>query len=338
MLIGLLKTKIDKKSLAHQHIIPLIPYVSLTLQKQTKRVMSEKLLVVIVGPTAVGKTDLCVKVAKTFDTEILYADSRQFFKELAIGTAKPTPEEMQGIPHHFVDCMSVAEEYSAGHFERDVLKKLEELFQEKDIAILSGGSGLYVNAVCQGMDDLPQVPTELRNQVISDYETNGLEPLLEELKAGDEEYYNKVDKANPQRIMRAVEVIRMTGKSFTSFRVRKTVERPFKILKIGLEREREELYDRINRRMDIMLENGLVEEVESVKHFKDKNALQTVGYKEIFDFWDGKHDWEEAVRLLKRNSRRYAKKQMTWFKKDTTTHWFHPEQLEEINQLIKSNL
>ncbi|GAA4851621.1 tRNA (adenosine(37)-N6)-dimethylallyltransferase MiaA [Algivirga pacifica] len=296
----------------------------------------DKLLVVIVGPTAVGKTDLCVKVAESFDTEVLYADSRQFFKELSIGTAKPTPEEMRDVPHHFVDCLSIEEEYSAGQYERDVISLLQDdIFKRKEIAILSGGSGMYVKAVCEGMDDLPEADLAIREQVILDVKEKGLEYLLQELQEKDLQYYEQVDRANTQRVMRAIEVIRMTGKPFSSFRTANKKQRPFKILKIGLERDREELYDRINRRMDIMLEQGLVEEVASVKQWKDKNALQTVGYKEIFDHWDGLYDWEEAIRLLKRNSRRYAKKQLTWFKRDEETKWFHPDQLEEIIAYIK---
>ncbi|MEH0158007.1 tRNA (adenosine(37)-N6)-dimethylallyltransferase MiaA [Limibacter armeniacum] len=300
--------------------------------------MKEKLLVVIVGPTAVGKTTLCVDVAKHFETEILYADSRQFFKELAIGTAKPTPEEMQGVPHHFVDCMSVADEYSAGQFERDVLQKLDSLFQEKDIAILSGGSGLYVQAVCEGMNDLPPVDFSIRDAVINQYQEEGLSGLLEELKEKDPAHYDRVDRSNTQRIMRAVEVVRQTGKPFSSFRDLEKAERPFRILKIGLDRDREELYDRINLRMDLMLQQGLMNEVNSVMQFRDKNALQTVGYKEVFDFMDGLYDEEEMVRLLKRNSRRYAKRQLTWFRKDTNTHWFHPDELPQIIELIEATI
>ncbi|PWJ35994.1 tRNA (adenosine(37)-N6)-dimethylallyltransferase MiaA [Sediminitomix flava] len=296
--------------------------------------MKKKYLIVIVGPTAVGKTSTCVEVAKHFDTEIIYADSRQFFKEMEIGTAKPTPDEMDGIPHHFVDFLSITDDYSAGDFERDALQKINELFEKHDILILSGGSGLYVQAVCEGMDDIP-ADQEIRAQIVAEYNESGLEPLVEELKEKDPEYYEVVDRQNIQRIQKAIEIIRTSGKTFTEMRLGQKAKRPFEIITVGLNRDREELYDRINLRVDLMLENGLEKEVEALKEYKHLNALQTVGYKEIFDWWDGVHDKTEAIRLLKRNSRRYAKRQLTWFRRNHDTVWFHPDQLEEIEKYIE---
>ncbi|NLR91267.1 tRNA (adenosine(37)-N6)-dimethylallyltransferase MiaA [Flammeovirga agarivorans] len=294
----------------------------------------ENVLVVVVGPTAVGKTDFCVQLAKSLETEVVYADSRQFFKEIQIGTARPTIEEMQGVPHHFVGHLSIDEEYSFGHYEKDALALLEQLFQHHKYVILSGGSGMYVDAVCKGIDPMPTSDPAIRNAYNKKYEEEGLEPLLKELKEKDPEYYDKVDRANYQRVIRSLEVMAITGEPYSSQRSTYTAKRPFKIIKIGLDRDRQELYDRINLRMDLMLDNGLVEEVKSMLPHKDKNALQTVGYKEIFDHWDGKHDWDKAVELLKRNSRRYAKKQLSWFRRDENTFWVHPDQLKETIEFI----
>ncbi|RAU82557.1 tRNA (adenosine(37)-N6)-dimethylallyltransferase MiaA [Pontibacter arcticus] len=296
----------------------------------------KKHLLVVVGPTAVGKTDLCVALAKQFATEIISADSRQFYKEMNIGTAKPNPEEQQGIPHHFVDSHQITEEYNAGAYEQEVLSLLDELFQKHDLVILTGGSGLYVRAVCEGMDEMPEVSPELREQLTQLYQTEGLEPLLAQLQQLDPFYFATVDKANPQRVMRALEVCLASGKPYSGFRLQEKQERPFNIIKIGLNRERTELYNRIDTRMDQMLANGLLEEAKALYPHRSHNALQTVGYKEIFDYLEGKYDWAEAVRLLKRNSRRYAKRQLTWFHKYPDYTWFHPNQLEEIRAFIKS--
>ncbi|WP_240970898.1 tRNA (adenosine(37)-N6)-dimethylallyltransferase MiaA [Flammeovirga aprica] len=296
----------------------------------------EKILVVVVGPTAVGKTDFCVELARKLSTEIVYADSRQFFKEMQIGTARPTEEEMQEIPHHFVGHLSIEQEYSFGHYEKDTLQLLEQLFQNHKYVILSGGSGMYVDAICNGIDPMPTSDPNVREVLNNRYKQDGIAPLLEELQQKDPEYYNQVDRANYQRVIRALEVIEITGKKYSGQRSQYKANRPFKIIKIGLNRDRQELYDRINMRMDIMLNNGLLKEVESLFPHKDKNALQTVGYKEIFDFWDGKQDWNTTVELLKRNSRRYAKKQLSWFKRDTSTHWVHPSQLEDVIKYIHS--
>ncbi|MFT2007966.1 tRNA (adenosine(37)-N6)-dimethylallyltransferase MiaA [Pontibacter sp. 13R65] len=293
-----------------------------------------KYLLVVVGPTAVGKTDLCVQLAKHFKTVILSADSRQFYKEMSIGTAKPSLEEQQGVPHYFVDSHSISQEYNAGAYEQDVLHLLEKLYQEHDLVILTGGSGLYVRAVLDGMDDMPDVSLEIRQQLSDLYEQQGLAPLLEQLQQLDPAYYQQVDHSNPQRVIRALEVCLASGQPYSSFRKQERPERPFRSIKIGLNRDRQELYQRIDLRMDQMLQQGLVEEAQALYPYRHHNALQTVGYKEIFDFLDGTTDWEETVRLLKRNSRRYAKRQLTWFNKTPEYAWFHPEQWQEILTFI----
>ncbi len=283
-----------------------------------------KYLVVVVGPTAVGKTALAIALAKHFRTEVLSADSRQFYREMEIGTAKPTPEEMDGVPHHFVDSRSVHEPYDVGQFEQEALACLEALYQQHEVAIMAGGSGLFVDAVCRGFDELPKPGPEVREAVAALYREQGIEALQEELRAVDPEYYLQVDLQNPQRLMRALEVCRFTGLKFSDLRKGQVKERPFRVIKVGLNTEPEILYQRIDHRMDLMIEAGLFEEARRLAPYKDLNALQTVGYREIFGFLDGEYDREEAVRLLKRNSRRYAKRQLTWFKRDEQTHWLSP--------------
>ncbi len=299
---------------------------------------SDKHLVVVVGPTAVGKTDLCVQLAKHYHTEIISADSRQFFREMSVGTAKPSPEEQQGIKHHFIDSHSITEEYNAGVYEQDVLQLLEDLFKEKDVVILTGGSGLYVRAVCEGMDEMPETDPAIREELTRTAEEKGLQPLLDQLQKLDPVYFEQVDQANPQRVVRALEVCLSSGQPYSSFRKSQTQERPFNIIKIGLNRDRAELYQRIDQRMDLMLEQGLLQEVKDLYPYRQHNALQTVGYKEIFDYLEGKYDWEEAVRLLKRNSRRYAKRQLTWFHKFPDYTWFHPSQWQELTAFIDEQI
>lgn len=295
----------------------------------------EKSLIVIVGPTAVGKTDLCVQLAKHYQTDVVSADSRQFYRELCIGTAKPSPEEQQGITHHFVDSHSITEEYSAGAYEQDALLLLDELFKKHAIVIVTGGSGLYVRALCEGMDEMPETDPAIREQLNQTLQEQGLEPLLAQLQRLDPVYYEQVDKANPQRVVRALEVCLSAGQPYSAFRRSERPERPFNIVKIGLTRDRQELYSRIDQRMDQMLAQGLLEEAKTYYPHRHHNALQTVGYKEIFDYLNGQYDWEEAVRLLKRNSRRYAKRQLTWFTKHPDEYtWFHPKQLPEIIEFI----
>ncbi|MDW8297261.1 MAG: tRNA (adenosine(37)-N6)-dimethylallyltransferase MiaA [Raineya sp.] len=297
-----------------------------------------KFLISIVGATAVGKTEMAIRLAKHFQTEVISADSRQFFKELNIGTAKPTLAEMQGVPHHFIDNLSITQKYTVADFEKEALRVLEQIFERKNVAILVGGSGLYCKALWEGFDEIPDVPETFRKQVIEAYQTKGLHFLQEELQKLDAEYYSQVDTQNPQRLMRALEVCWATGKPFSSFRKGKKSERNFRNIKIGLERPREELYERINQRMDSMLSQGLLEEAQNLYMFRNHNALQTVGYREIFDFLDGKQDWENTVRLLKQNSRHYAKRQMTWFKKDKEIVWFHPSQYAVIVEFIESQM
>jgi tRNA dimethylallyltransferase len=297
-----------------------------------------KLLIVIVGPTASGKTALSVRLAQLFNTEIVSADSRQIYKELSIGTAKPSNEEMGGVVHHFINSHSIEEDYSIGKYERDTLVLLEKLFEKKEAVILTGGSGLYVKVVCEGMDEVPDSDPLLREELNLRYNESGIEVLLDELEKIDPEYYGQVDKSNPQRVIRALEVFWSTGTPFSQFRTGTKKVRPFSIIKVGLKWDRQELYDRIDQRMDEMIKAGLFEEVQSLISFKEKNALQTVGYKEIFDFLEGQYDKEEAIRLLKRNSRRYAKRQMTWFNKDKEVIWFHPREEEKIVEYIKSKL
>jgi len=299
--------------------------------EQQPETTPEKYLIVVVGPTAVGKTDLCVRLASHFKTEVISADSRQFYREMNIGTAKPTIAEQQGIKHHFVDSHSITEEYNAGAFEQDALRLLDELFKKHDVVIVTGGSGLYVRALCEGMDEMPETDPEIRTALTHTFETEGLEPLLSQLQQLDPEYFNQVDKANPQRIIRALEVCLSSAQPYSSFRKSERTKRPFNIIKIGLTRDRQELYNRIDLRMDQMLEQGLLEEAKALYPYRSHNALQTVGYKEIFDYLEGKYDWEEAVRLLKRNSRRYAKRQLTWFTKHPEEYtWFHPQEWQEI--------
>ncbi|MBC5992572.1 tRNA (adenosine(37)-N6)-dimethylallyltransferase MiaA [Pontibacter cellulosilyticus] len=299
----------------------------------------QKHLVVVVGPTAVGKTDLCVQLAKHYHTDIISADSRQFFREMSVGTAKPTPSEQQGVKHYFIDSHSITEEYNAGAYETDVLQLLEELFKEHNVVLMTGGSGLYVRAVLEGMDEMPDVDPAIREKLIKQVEAEGIAPLLEKLQELDPVYFAQVDKANTQRVVRALEVCLSSGQPYSSFRTSEKQERPFNIIKIGLNRDRAELYSRIDQRMDQMLEQGLLAEAKSLYSYRQHNALQTVGYKEIFDYLEGKYNWEEAVRLLKRNSRRYAKRQLTWFTKHPDEYtWFHPQQWDKIVAFINERM
>lgn len=297
-----------------------------------------KTLIIIVGPTAVGKTDLCVKLAKLLDTEVVSADSRQFYRELAIGTAKPTEAEMDGVVHHFVNSHSIHDYYSVGDFERDCLKVLEEIFSRKDVAILTGGSGMFIKMITDGIDEMPEADLELRQKLAERFEKEGLGQLQEELRVLDPVYFEQVDEQNTQRVLRALEVCLSTGKPFSSFRKNQKVQRPFKMLKIALERPREELYARIDTRMDVMLAAGLEEEAKAVMDYREHYALKTVGYREIYEHLDGNYDREEMIRLLKRNSRRYAKRQMTWFKNQDEFHWFDAKNVAEITEFITNEL
>ena len=295
---------------------------------------SAKTLIVLVGPTAVGKTQLCLDLAKKFDTEIVSADSRQIFKEMKIGTDAPSPEQLQSVVHHFVGSHSIFEYYTAGMFEMEALERLQEIFTRKDHVILGGGSGLYINAVCHGIDALPKVDPDVRKNLLDQYEQEGLEGMRQRLKMLDSKSYEQIDLMNPKRILKALEITLTTGKPYSSFLTRQKKQRPFRILKIGLNRQREELYRRINQRVDQMLEEGLLDEARRLYPYKHLNALNTVGYKELFSYFDGDISFPEAIRLIKRNSRRYAKRQLTWFSKDPGIQWFHPQQAQEIMNFI----
>lgn len=296
-----------------------------------------KVLVVIAGPTAVGKTGVAIQIAKKLHCEIVSADSRQIYREMSIGTAKPSKEELASVKHHFIDSHSIAEDYDAAQFGDEALTVIEKLFEKDDFVILCGGSGLYIKAVCDGFDEIPEVPESIRESLIEGYEKNGVSWLQEKMQELDLEHFAIIDQQNPHRLIRALEVRIATGKSIATFRKNNKRKHSFNILKIGLELSREELYQRIDSRMDVMINEGLFDEAKNLYPYKMKNALQTVGYQEIFDFMDGHYDFDEAVRLLKRNSRRYAKRQLTWFKKDEDFYWFHPQQLEAMLKLIEEH-
>lgn len=291
---------------------------------------SGKNLIVIIGPTAVGKTQAAIRIAQQFHTEIVSADSRQIYREMNIGTAKPSAEELATIPHHFIDTHSIHEIYNAAQYGEDALVEIEQLFKSRDEVVLCGGSGLYVKAVCEGFDDIPDVPAEIRDELNEQYSKNGLIWLQEKMNELDPDYFAVLDQQNPQRLIRALEVIIGTGMSIWEFQNKKKVERPFNIIKVGLSMDRDKLYQRINARMDKMIEEGLFDEARRLYPYKNLNALQTVGYQEIFDYFDGKYDREEAIRLLKQNSRRYAKRQLTWFQKDKEVKWFDANDVDAI--------
>ena len=291
-------------------------------------------LVVITGPTAVGKTELTIRVAQQFGIPIINADSRQLFRELKIGTAAPTDEELRQVHHYFVGTLGLSDYYSASLFEQQVLEILQREFTQHDYAIMAGGSMMYIDAVCNGIDDIPTVDDDTRNLLKRRLANEGLEVLVEELRQLDPEHYEIVDKQNPRRVVHALEICLMTGKTYTSFRKQEKKQRPFRIIKIGLNRDREELYQRINRRVDQMMAQGLLQEAERLYPQRSVNALNTVGYKELFDYMDGRWSLEEAVERIKGNTRRYARKQLTWFKRDDSLRWFHPDQQEDILNYI----
>lgn len=300
--------------------------------------MRRKYLIVLVGPTGVGKTETSLSLAEAFQAPILNADSRQIYKGMTIGTAAPTAAERARAEHHFVQFLNPGDYYSAAQFESDAVKLLEVLFRSHDCVLLSGGSMMYVDAVCNGIDDIPTVDAETRKIMLERYEKEGLEQLCSELRILDPEYYQIVDLKNPKRVIHALEICYMTGKTYTSFRTNKKKQRPFGIIKIGLKRDREQLYERINRRVTHMLEAGLLDEVRSLLPYRHTNSLNTVGYKEIFAFLDGECTLQEAAEKIRQNSRIYSRKQMTWFKRDPDIHWFEPEQLEEIKNCIAKEM
>jgi tRNA dimethylallyltransferase len=287
-------------------------------------------LIVILGPTGVGKSEVAVAVAGHFGSEIISADSRQFYREMKIGTAVPSDSMMKAIQHHFVQFKSINEYYSASLFERDVLELLPFLFEKNKLAIMAGGSGMYIDAVCNGIDDIPDTEPALREKYNARYREEGIRSLRAELKILDPEYYASVDLRNHKRIIRALEICETTGKPFSSFLTRKKIKREFRIVKIGLARNRAELYGLIDKRVDDMIEKGLEQEAKTLLEYRSNNALNSVGYKELFEFFDGRISREQAVELIKRNSRRYAKRQMTWWARDMEIKWFHPEKVQNI--------
>lgn len=293
-------------------------------------------VIIIAGPTAAGKTALAIELAQHFNTQIISADSRQCFREMNIGTAKPTPAQLAEVHHYFINSHSVQQEVNAATFEQYALQSAEAIFEKQNIAIMVGGTGLYIKAFCEGMDAIPAVPVHIRDGIIKRYEEEGISFLQKELQHHDLHYWQTAEQQNPQRLMRALEVLRATGNSILFYQNKSVVQRPFNIIKIGLELSREVLYRRINFRLDEMLKEGLLNEVQSLLPYQHLNALQTVGYKELFNFINGKTDLPKAVDLIKQNTRHYAKRQMTWFKKDKTVVWFAPDESEAILSFINN--
>jgi len=295
-------------------------------------------LIVLLGPTGVGKTEISIRIAEHFNLEIISADSRQFFREMSIGTAVPSDHQLNAIKHHFIRFLSVRDYFSSSMFEREVLDLLPGLFKKNNHVLMSGGSGMYIDAVCRGIDDIPDVDPAVREKCVSRFKEEGIEGLRAALRLLDPEHYAKVDLKNHKRIMRALEICETTGRPYSSFLKRQKRERNFGIVKIGLERRREELYNRINTRVDNMIEMGLEDEAKGLILYRNLNALNSVGYREFFDFFDGKISREKAIELIKRNSRRYAKRQITWWSKDKDIKWFHPEQVGDMIQLIEKEI
>lgn len=295
-------------------------------------------LIVVLGPTGIGKSAISIQLAQYYHSEIISADSRQFFRELSIGTAVPSVEDLNKVPHHFIQSKSIHDYYNVSEYEVEALQCLDQLFQHKNPIILTGGSMLYIDTICKGIDDIPTVDPEIRKDVIRWYEEHGIESLRKRLFEIDPDYYQIVDLNNPKRMLHAVEIYQMTGKPITSFRKNTVKKRPFRILKIGINQNREDLYNRINQRVVNMMDAGLLDEVKSVYPYRQLNSLNTVGYKELFSYLDGQITLDEAIDLIQRNTRRYARKQLTWFRSDSEIVWFEPDQIEEIithiNQII----
>lgn len=302
------------------------------------KIPNKKTVIIIAGPTAVGKTAVAIEMAKHFQTEIISADSRQCFKELNIGVARPSKEELQKVKHHFIAFYSIQEEVTAAVFERHALNKVNELFEKHDIVIMTGGTGLYIKAFCEGLDEVPAINTEIRKVIVTNYNNGGIKWLREQVQQNDPMFFLKGEMQNPQRMMRALEVKLSTGRSILSFHSRQKKKRDFNIVKIGLELPREQLHQQINNRVDKMIEKGLIEEVKSLLSFKHLNALQTVGYSEIFDFLDAKVSLDQAINDIKTNTRQYAKRQMTWFRKDKEIKWFHPLEEKKIKEHLADAL
>jgi len=295
---------------------------------------STKKVIIIVGPTAIGKTALSINIAKRLNTEIISCDSRQFYKELLIGAAPPSQKELTQVKHHFIHNLSIDNDYNAGTFELDAMAKIKQLHKTKNTIIIVGGSGLYITAICKGFDNIPNIPNNIREDLNNQFSQKGITWLQDEIKEIDPAFLESCDTQNPQRLLRALEVYKATGENLSSFKSETAKIRPFEIIKIGLTMDRELLYERIDTRVDKMIEKGLLKEVESLLPFQNKNALQTVGYKEIFSFYNNECTLEQAVRNIKKNTRRFAKRQLTWFRKDKDIKWFEPYQIEEINKFI----
>ena len=295
-------------------------------------------LIVLLGPTGVGKTELSLRVASHVGSPIISADSRQLYKELVIGTAAPTAEQLARVKHYFVGTLSLTDYYNASQFEEEVLLCLENLFQSTSNVVMTGGSMMYIDAVCNGIDELPTVSQEIRTNLMKRFEVEGLDPIQEDLKRLDPQHYNEVDLNNYKRVIHALEICLMTGRPYSELRTNTKKTRPFRIIKIGLTRDREELCDRINARVDQMMRDGLLEEARHVYPYKHLNSLNTVGYKEMFNYLDGEWPLDFAVEKIKRNSRVYARKQMTWFKRDKEINWFHPDNIEGILTFLDEQL
>lgn len=298
----------------------------------------KKHLIVIAGPTGIGKTDLSIRLAKQYQAEIISCDSRQFYREMNIGTAVPNKTDLAEVKHHFIQNLSIENPYTVGDFEKDALTKIDELHQKNDVVIMVGGSGLYIDAVCKGLDDFPKIPTDIRARLNQRLVHEGIESLEQELNKLDPDYHKIVDKSNPHRIIRALEVCLVSGKAFSSFRKKQEKTRAFNTIKIILNRDRETLYERINLRVNQMMKEGLLEEVKNLLPFREFNALQTVGYKELFAYFDGECNLETAIEEIKKNTRRYAKRQMTWFRRDPETLFFNPEEDKNINAYLEQEL
>jgi len=298
----------------------------------------QKHLIIILGPTAVGKTSLAIALAQHYHTEIISADSRQFYREMNIGTAKPSPDELEQVTHHLIGMLSISDYYNVFRFETEAMRLLGNLFTAHNIVFMAGGSGLYIDTICHGIDHIPDPDADLRNDLNNILLHQGIQPLRDRLKLLDYEAYQNTDLANPKRIIRALEVCLTTGRTYSSFLNNVSTQRPFNIIKIGLVRERKELYDRINRRVDEMIANGLAEEARSLYQYRDYNSLQTVGYRELFEYFNGSFSLETAIEKIKTNTRRYAKKQMTWFSRDKDIHWFSPEDYENILSFIAEQI
>lgn len=295
-------------------------------------------LVVLLGPTGVGKTELSLRIAERLDAPIISADSRQLFRDLPIGTAAPTKEQRERVAHYMVGTLSLDDYYSASQFEQDVMALLGELYRSRRTVVMTGGSMMYIDAVCNGIDEIPTISEEVRRAVVTRYEEEGLDVLLEELQRLDPDFYEKVDRRNPKRVIHAVEICRMTGQPYSSLRTETKKERPFDIVKIGLTRPREELYGRINSRVDAMMRDGLEAEARRLYPYRHLNALNTVGYKEMFAYFDGTYDLPTAVEKIKRNTRVYARKQMTWFRRDDTIVWFTPDDRLKLFAYVEKRL